>query len=227
MKFDGSVLKQGMGLREASVPGLPDGDPAGPEVRDPGEERVRDGGAHVGERRRRGAAQDGGQDPVLPLPQLHHRPGGALPGAPPGVGGAERDVVRQAALRLRRQHEEARPRHQGVRARRHRKHRHRAVALLIATGKGEGRGNAQGTHEGRKEGKKGRKTQKKKGDCQKKGMILTVGVTERGKPHKALIRRGWGALVRQWRHLARGTRIVVGGTLVAAELADVHLGRSV
>lgn len=179
MKFDGSVLKQGMGLREASVPGLPDGDPAGPEVRDPGEERVRDGGAHVGERRRRGAAQDGGQDPVLPLPQLHHRPGGAVPGAPPGVGGAERDVVRQAALRLRRQHEEARPRHQGVRARRHRKHRHLTVVLLIATGKGTGKcpRNAR-----RKGGKKERKTQKKKGDCQKKGMILIVGVTERGTP---------------------------------------------
>lgn len=105
-----------MGFREASVPKLDHWNQERPQVRDPGEERVRHRRAHVGECDRSDHTQDGVNDPVLPLPQLDQCARRAVSRVRPNAIQGQRYMVREDPLRLRRQHEAHCRHNQEVRA---------------------------------------------------------------------------------------------------------------
>lgn len=89
-----------MGIREATLQGLKNRNPAGSEVRHSGQERLCDRRAHVGECRWEDIAQDRNEDPILSLPQLHIGARRTVQGIPPSFGQEQCDLVRQAALRV-------------------------------------------------------------------------------------------------------------------------------
>lgn len=60
-----------MGIREATLQGFTNWNPAGSQVRNSGKECLCDGRTHVRECHRKDIAQDRNKDPVLSLPQLH------------------------------------------------------------------------------------------------------------------------------------------------------------
>lgn len=112
---------QAMGIWKTTLQRFKNQDPSWPEIRDPSQKRLRDGGAHVWEHNREIITQNRDENPLLPLPQHHHTTPRTMPRIPPVNCHQKGHMVQQATVCLRRQHEETSQHHQTIRARNHRK----------------------------------------------------------------------------------------------------------